>query len=122
MIKSAYLQVYSAQDQWIDMNFNIAGEATGNSLLFSSLSLPSQRTLTTAKIAHSSSNRWLIDTWYPLDDISLVIQEIVSRADWSSTNSLSIILKGTAGPWARKFVQSFDGSALNAPRLVVTYQ
>lgn len=100
---------------------SIAAEAIGNSPTFSTSNLPSQRTLTTQQVNHSSNTQWQANTWYALDEIAPVIQEVVNRADWQSSNSLSLILKGTGGAWGRKFVRSFDGSATNAPKLVVTY-
>jgi len=120
-INSARLQVYSNQSQWLRVSMSLAAEAIGNSPTFSANSLPSQRTLTTHKVAHSSDTQWLANTWYGLDEIAPVLQEVVTRADWQSGNSLSIILTGTGGAWGRTFVTGFDGSALNAPKLVIVY-
>jgi hypothetical protein len=50
-----------------------------------------------------------------------VIQEVVNRGDWANGNSLSVILKGTNGQWGRKYVESYDGTPANAPKLVITY-
>jgi hypothetical protein len=50
-----------------------------------------------------------------------VIQEIVNRPDWASGNAISVIMKGTGGAYARKFVTSFDSSVTSAPALVVTF-
>jgi hypothetical protein len=120
-INSARLQVYSSQTQWLSLSLSIAADATGNSPTFSASNLPSQRTLTTQKVAHSSNVQWQANTWYTLDEMALVVQEVVNRGDWQSGNSLSVILKGTGGAWGRKFVASFDGSAATAPKLVITY-
>ena len=120
-INSARLQVYSNQTQWLRVSMSLAAEAIGNSPTFSGSSLPSQRMLTTRKVVHSSDTQWLANTWNGLDEIAPVLQEVVSRPDWQSGNSLSIILTGTGGAWGRKFVAGFDGSALNAPKLVVVY-
>jgi hypothetical protein len=120
-ISSARLQVYSSQTQWLGLSMSIAADATGNSPTFSASNLPSQRTLTTQKVAHSSNVQWQANTWYTLDEMASVVQEIVNRGDWQSGNSLSVILKGTGGAWSRKFIASFDGSAVTAPKLVVTY-
>ncbi len=121
-ITSAFLQVYSAQSQWITYSFSLAADASGNSAAFTSTSRPSQRTQTINKVAHSDNVNWAANTWYSLDEMKSVVQEVVSRADWQSGNSLSIIIKGTGtGTFARKFIRSVDGAAANAPRLVVTY-
>jgi hypothetical protein len=122
IITSAYLQVYSTQSQWISCAFSIVADAVGNSSPFTSSTRPSQRTVTLNAVSHSDNVSWAANTWYSLDDMKAVVQEVVSRADWQSGNSLSIILRGTgSGAFSRKFVRSFDGAAANAPRLVVTY-
>ncbi len=120
-ITSAHLEVYSTQSQGISVDMSIAAEAVGNSPTFSTSNLPSQRTLTTQQVSHSSNTQRQANTWYSLDEIAPVIQEVVNRADWQSGNSLSLILKGTGGAWGRKFVRSFDGSSTTAPKLVITY-
>jgi RHS repeat-associated protein len=120
-ITSAHLEVFSSQSQWVSMSFNIAAEAIGNSPTFSTGNLPSQRTLTTQQVSHSSNVQWQASTWYSLNEMGPVVQEVVGRADWQSGNSLSIILKGTGGAWGRKSVRSFDGSPADAPKLVITY-
>jgi hypothetical protein len=121
-IAAAHLDMYSAQDQWIGVAFTIAGDSTGNSAPFTNSARPSQRPLTTANVAHSSNSRWLPNTWYSLNDIKTIIQEIVNRPDWQAGNTLSIVLRGTAsGVWSRKFVKSFEAGASTAPKLVITY-
>jgi hypothetical protein len=122
-ITNAYLRVYSSQNQWLTINLEIAAEATANSGPFDFSNLPSTKNLTTGVVKHSSNSNWSGNTWYNLDDIKNVIQEVVSRGDWNSGNSISIILKGTStNSWGRKFIQSYDTSTANAPQLVITYQ
>ncbi|MEP7167193.1 MAG: PQQ-dependent sugar dehydrogenase [Candidatus Woesebacteria bacterium] len=121
-ITSAKLEVYSTQSQWISFGFTMKADNVGNSAVFSTSSKPSQRFLTTQQVAHSSNASWLANTWYQLDNMSTVVQAVTSRGDWLSGNSLSIVMKGSTGTFARKFIQSFDGAALRAPRLIVTYQ
>ena len=120
-ITSAHLEVFSSKSQWVSISLNIAAEATGNSPTFSTSNLPSQRTLTVQRISHTSNVQWLASTWYSLNEMGPVIQEVVSRADWQSGNSLSVILKGTGASWGRKFAVSYNGSTVNAPKLIVSY-
>jgi hypothetical protein len=121
VINSAYLQVYSTQSQWIGYRFSIAADASGNSPVFGSTSRPSQRVETSNTVNHNDDVSWAANTWYSLDEMKTVIQEVVNRPDWQAGNSLSIIIHGTSGTWARKFVTSFDGAAANAARLVVSF-
>jgi hypothetical protein len=120
-IKSAVLQFYSDRSQWISIGLQIAADAADNSAIFTATNRPSQRTRTTI-VTHSSNVNWSPDTWYSLNDITGVIQAIVSRSGWNSGNSLSIIVKGTSGGnYGRKFFDSFEGSPTFAPKLVITY-
>jgi hypothetical protein len=121
-INSARLEVYSSQDQWITLAFSIAADQTGNSAPFASANRPSQRIQTTARVSHSSNVRWLPNTWYVLEEMKAVIQEIIDRPDWQPGNRLSIIIKGSStGTWGRKFIGSVEAGATKAPKLVVTY-
>ncbi len=120
-VTSAHLEVFSSQSQWISISLNLAAEATGNSQTFSANNKPSQRILTIQQVGYLSNVRWLASTWYSLNEMAPVIQEVVNRADWQSGNGLSIIIKGTGSSWGRKFVTSYNGSAANAPKLVISY-
>jgi len=120
-IYSAHLQVFSNQSQWQSITINLAAEAIGNSPTFSASNPPSQRTLTNNNVTQQSNTQWQANTWYSMDDMTPVIQEIVNRPDWQSGNSLSIIVTGTGLPWGREFATSFDGSPANAPELVVNF-
>jgi hypothetical protein len=120
-ITSAKIELYEPTEAWISLDFDIAAENTGNAETFSSSSLPSARSLTSSHVAHSSDSRWGSNTWNSLDDISGVVQEVVNRSDWRSGNSLAVILRGTGGRYARKFVASFDRGASTAPKLTVTF-
>jgi len=53
--------------------------------------------------------------------MATVIQAVINRADWSSGNRLSIILRGNGQAWARKFFYSYEGNPALAPRLVIVY-
>jgi outer membrane protein assembly factor BamB len=120
-ISSAKLKVYSSQGQWINLSFSLAGELSGNSAAFSSSNKPSQRVLTSQKISHTSNQSWSASTWYTLDEMATVIQEIVNQPGWNSGNSLSVIVKGTGNTWGRKFIAGMDSSTANAPSLVISF-
>jgi hypothetical protein len=119
-ILSAHLEVYSTQTQWVVVSYAIGAENVGNSNAFSAVSRPSQRLLTAQQVDHSSNVQWTANTWYTIDELASIVQAVVDRPDWQAGNSLSIILKGTGGAWARKNVQSSDSTGGNAPRLVIT--
>lgn len=121
-VTSAYVELYSTQSQWIGVSMSMAAENTANSAVFSTSAKPSQRTLTTNKVAYSQNTQWLSNTWYQIAGLQTPVHEVINRSDWQSGNSLSLIFKGTGSAFSRKMVRSFDGSPTFAPRLVVTYQ
>ncbi|MEO8610029.1 MAG: hypothetical protein ABI690_19200 [Chloroflexota bacterium] len=120
-IKSAHLEFYSSQTQWMSIGVQMAAENVDNSAAFSSTSRPSQRSKA-AVVNFSANVNWSSGKWYSLSEIASSIQTVINRAGWNSGNSLSIILKGSSsGNWGRYFVGSFEsGSGLSA-RLVITY-
>jgi hypothetical protein len=122
VITSAHLDVYQPAASWISTSLVLRAEASGNSAAFSTTSKPSQRTLGTMSLTFSDGSQWLAGTWHSLGEMPAVVQEVVNRADWQSGNALSLVLKGSGGTWARKFVTSYEGSAANAPRLTVTWR
>lgn len=121
-ITSAHIEFYVPQTSWITRSFSIYAHALGNSPTFSSNNRPSQRTLTAASVAYSSNNQWNANSWISLSEMKTVIQEVVNRSDWTSGNSVSIILKGTGSAYGRSFVTSYNGSVINSPKLIITYQ
>lgn len=121
IIDSARLEFYSTANQWIGMSLQLAADAADSSAPFTTSALPSARTLTVARINHTSNVRWNINTWYAFDDMRFVVQEIVNRPGWQTGGSMSFILRGTGAAFGRKFVRAFEGGATTATRLVITY-
>ena len=121
VIHSARLEVFAVTDQWIPISYDLYGEAADDSEPFSDDSLPSQRELTTASVVHQSNTPWVSRTWYALDDMADVVQEVVDRPGWQAGNSLTIIGIGTAdgGEFGRKFFAAYEASPDYAVRLVV---
>ena len=120
-ITAARLEFYSVQSQWLTINFQLAAEAADSSATFSAASRPSQRPLTTARVNHASNLLWAATTWYPSEDVSALITEVINRPGWQSGNSLAFILRGTGGAWGRKFLSSLEANPALAVRLVVTF-
>lgn len=121
-ITAAWLEVHSAQSQWVSLDFEMSAEATGNSAAFSAANPPSVRSRVGAVVNHASNTSWNEATWYQLDDLSPVVQAVVNRPDWLSGHSLAIIVNGTGGTWSRKYIDSMDQATSVAPKLVVTYE
>jgi hypothetical protein len=122
-ILSAHLEFYTASDQWILVDVNIAAEASGDSLAFAPDNLPSQRALTQAVVHHQSDVLWPAETWQAFDEMAEVIQEVIDGPGWRSGHNLSVILNGapTGSLFARKYVSAFEDAPVRAPRLAVLF-
>jgi PKD repeat protein len=122
-ILSARVEFYNLAFQWIAVGINVYADVAGNSLAFSRDNPPSRRQATSQSLQFHSDEQSPEKTWISYGDLSAIIQEVITRPDWTSGNSLSIIMQGASeGRWGRKFFNSFDGDPSLAPRLVVTYQ
>ncbi len=74
-------------------------------------------------VNHAANVGWQANTWYTLQDVAAVVQEVIYRPGWNSGNSLALILAGTSpGAFGRKFARSFEGNPAQAARLVITYE
>lgn len=120
-VTDAHVELTAATTQWSAVAFEMAVEAAGNSAAFSAAARPSQRPLLAPRVQHASDTQWLAGTRYALEPITTAVQALVGQPAWASGHALSVIVRGTAGAWARKFVQSAEAGAGVAPRLVVTY-
>ena len=82
------------------------GDAVDNSAGWSNSARPDQRTYTSARtaVAWSATNGASVPT-----DVTAIIQEIVSRAGWSSGNALSIVGDGGAGGDGLALFRETDG-------------
>ena len=122
VIESARLEVNSAGNAWIAISMEIAAEASDSAPSFSTTSLPGARALTYARVYHSSNAQWTAGSWYVVEDVRALVEEVVARGGWKPGNSLALVLKGTGGAYGRKFANGFDNNPANAPRLVITYR
>ena len=122
VIESARLEVNAPSTSWIAMSMEIAAEAADNAPSFSSTSMPGARALTYARVYHSSNTQWTAGSWYLVEDVRALVEEVVARGGWTPGNSLALVLKGTGSAHGRKTAHSFDSNPANAPRLVVTYR
>lgn len=122
LVTSAKIEFHSTKSQWLSMGYQIAADDVANSAAFSTSSLPSSRVLTTATVNHTSNVQWQANTWYPSNDISAVVQEVVNRGDWAVGNNMSFVLRGTVGTWGRKTISGYEANPTLAPKLVVTYE
>ncbi len=78
----------------------------------------SNRSTTTTGITWNVSSWDLLQAKEQTPDLSSIVQEIVNRPGWATGNSLSFIMSGTG----KRVAEAYDGSAGEAPRLVIRVQ
>ncbi len=79
----------------------------------------SSRATTTQSVAWSPAV-WATSSLQNTPDLTSVVQAVVSRAGWTSGNSMAFIISGGTAA-AFRTAESFDGIAAAAPRLVIEY-
>ena len=95
-IKNAYIQFQADEVSTGDLNLEIFAEQTADSMVFSNSRKISDRPLTTASVL------WQPEPWTSIgeagpkqrtEDLSPILQELVSRNDWKQGNAVSFIIK-----------------------------
>ncbi len=122
-------QVWPGGDYLNNVKIRIYGEASNNSAVFSTNSLPRSRSRTTAFANYNSApetmnaNIWMSSTSLNKPpQITSVVQEIVNRTGWQSGNALSLLLvdNGSATGWWWDFA-SYEAGAANSAKLTISY-
>lgn len=117
----AHLRVAAAADSSTTLTFNYGAEAADDCGAFQASSPPSSRSLTNASVAHGTDSAWMKNGVYTLDEITSVVQEVVSRSGWTSGNHLCVITKGGGSPNLTRTFFSVEGSAPQAAVLLIRY-
>jgi hypothetical protein len=133
-IRYAYIDflVDGPYDQSWPIHLKIQGENTANALTFSPASPPSSRifSLTGAYALWDPSETWILADRHPSPDLKNILQEIVTRADWSSGNAASFIFMRNVeypvnpGEYSVRRVLAYERASFNqraAARLVAAY-
>ena len=120
-ITGAHLQFQADETNNVATTLLLHGQAADNPAPFANSDFNvSLRARTTA------SRSWSPPAWrlkgesgarQRTDDISGVIQEIVDRGGWSSSNAIVIIITGTG----KRVADSYDGNQAGAPILTIAY-
>lgn len=121
-ITNAYIQFTVDETNSGATSLTIKGQAADNPATFTTASNNvSSRATTAASVA------WAPTAWNTVGaagvdqrtpDLKNIVQEIVNRAGWAQNNSIVLIITGTG----ERTAEAYEGSASQAPQLVVTYQ
>jgi subtilisin len=107
-----------------DLSVKLWGEDTGNAESFSDSRWPSNLTKTFASVQWDITGNWKSGTLVRSPEITLVIQEIINREDWSQGNAL--IITGETITWEKKRtshrrVFAYERNPGSAAWLIVKY-
>lgn len=120
-ITNAYVQFQTDGITSAPTNLTIEGEAVDNAATYTN-----SNGNVSARPRTSSSANWIPGSWPTVGEAGLnqrtsniasVIQEIVNRQNWTSGNSLAVMISGTG----QRDAESFNGNANAAPLLHVEY-
>jgi|GEM_PF-5193236 len=95
VIQEAYLNFTVNGPYSNSLSLRIKGENTGDAASFDFSRRPDALTYTSADVSWSipASDAWGLNNERRTPDISPVVQEIISRADWASGNGMAIIVE-----------------------------
>ncbi len=120
-ISKAYVQFTVDEATTEATQVTICGQAADNAPTFTTARLNvSGRARTTRWVG------WTIPAWSPVgaagtaqrtEDLAPVIQEIVSRGNWTSGNALALLITGSG----RRVAEAFEGGGTIAPLLHIEY-
>jgi hypothetical protein len=120
-ITAAYLQFTTDETDSTTTSLIIEGEATDNAATFTSPAFN-----ISSRPRSATSVTWVPAPWTTVGeagpdqrspDLSAIIQEIVNRPGWTSTNSLALIISGSG----TRTAESFNGVPTAAPSLHIEY-
>lgn len=126
-INSAILSVYVNSAQNIaDIELTIKGIDIDNSAIWTNTNRPSQLDKTTetvqANYADWNDGTNMAASQFNTIDISTIIQEIVDRKGWTSTNALSVVIENTAADDGTNKYASLEEATYNNPaKLKIEY-
>lgn len=116
-IDSAIIKMKAAQSTSASASFTIAGEASDNAAAYASAIDNIKKRVRTQMSTSWQPSAWTTGSTYATGDFKTVLQEIIDRSGWQSGNAAAFVITGTG---IREAV-AFDGTAADAPKLVVTY-
>ncbi len=121
-ISKAYLEFTADETNSGPVTIKIAGEAIGNSPVFNASPYNvSSRTKTNSKIDWSPENWTVLGAKYKTSDLGSIVQEIVNKSSWNSSNAMSFILYGGNTATNSRIAESFEGGKNIAPLLHIEY-
>ncbi|MCP3670907.1 MAG: hypothetical protein GY814_10835, partial [Gammaproteobacteria bacterium] len=118
VISRAYIEFEVDEVSSGAVALTITVEDTANAAVFSAASFDiSNRPVSANSVFWDVSESWAVNEIKQTADLTILVQEIVSRPDWVSGAAVSFIITGTG----TKTVESYNGERNAAPRLHIEY-
>ncbi len=118
-ITSAHLEFTADRTNSDSATYTIAVESAASPAEFTDTTNNVQSRTTGAEVIWSDVEAWTKDENYTTPDLTDLVQERVSDADWCGGNAMAFVLTGSAT--GVRSAYSFDGNSSLAPRLVIEY-
>jgi len=123
-IESAYVRFTVDGEYTTPIQVQINGEASGNPILYSEASPPTNRVKTFNSTLWNITETWNLGERYNTPDLSAVIREIVIRNDWNPGQPISLIISNAGSTDVRRvigFERAESDPDLETAELVITY-
>lgn len=124
VINSAVLTLYPVDTlTTTTINVTVYGNDTADAIAPTSAGAGSAKTLTTASVNYTIGD-WTADTAVAFPAVTTIVQEIISRSDWVSSNDLMLLIRdnGTTDQDSNRTYQNITtGVAAYYPKLVIDY-
>ena len=117
-IVNAYIQFKVGKATTTNTNLSIRGDASANAPVFSkSTRNVSSRSKTTGIVNWSPSSWQKVGVSQSTPNLAPIIQEIVDKPDWTSGNSMAIIIMGSG----KRVAKAYESDKSGAPLLHIDY-
>ncbi len=118
-ITNAYLQFTTDEADSGTSQLTIYGEDVDNAAAFTTSAYNVSTRSKTSASADWAPSAWnSVGQTHQSTNLAAVVQEIVNRSGWQSSNSMAFVITGSG----ERTAESFDGSSGNAPLLVIEYE
>ncbi|MGV9005078.1 MopE-related protein [Flavobacterium sp.] len=121
-ITSSYIEFTVDEVNAGNVTITINGEATDNTLAFTTTPFNISSRPKTTSIVNWSPIPWLnLDSLHKTTSLNAIIQEVVNRQGWMSGNAMAFLLYGNNAPTNTRIAESFEGKSTAAPLLHIEY-
>jgi len=123
-IENAYVRFTVDGEYTTPIQVQINGEASGNPLIYSEASPPTNRVKTYNSALWNITETWNLGEQYNTPDLSAIIREIVIRDDWNPGQPISLIISNAGSTDVRRvigFERAEGDPDLETAELIITY-